>query len=54
MAKNLLKSKSVWTAIAGLVTAAGAYATGEITGTVFVGSIFAALQMIFLRDAVNK
>jgi hypothetical protein len=52
--KTLLNQKTTWAAIAQIVTAAGAYATGEITGVVFAGAILAGLQVIFLRQAVNK
>ena len=53
MKKSLLKRKTVWGAIAGLVMAGGAYSTGEINGAAFVASIWACIEIIFIRDALN-
>jgi len=54
MKKSLLTQKTTWTAIAQIVAAAGAYATGEIGFAAFAGAILLGLQMIFLRQAVNR
>lgn len=52
--KDLLKSKTFWTAIAALVAAIGGYLTGEIDITTAVQSGVAALLAIFLRHGIAK
>ena len=51
---ELLKSKTFWTAVAGIITAVGAYSTGEIDLATAVQGVFAALIVIFLREGVRK
>lgn len=51
---ELLRSKTFWTAVAGIITATGAYFTGEITLATAIQSVFAALVVIFLREGVRK
>jgi hypothetical protein len=48
------KQKTTWTAIGGGVTAIGGYLTGEISLIAAMGSVFAALAVIFGRQGIEK
>jgi hypothetical protein len=50
----MLKSKTVWTGIAGIVTAAGGYYTGALAPAEAMQLGFVSLQTIFLRAGVAK
>lgn len=52
--KELLKSKTFWTGIAGILTAAGGYFTGDIEAQNAIQIAVAALASIFIRDAIAK
>lgn len=50
--RELLKSKTFWTGVAGIVGAAGGYATGSIDmGTAFQTGLVSVLS-IFIRDGI--
>jgi hypothetical protein len=51
---ELLKSKTVWTGIAGLVAAIGGYFTGELDIGVAIQTGIACLLGIFLRAGIAK
>jgi len=51
---SLLKSKTVWTGIAGLVAAIGGYFTGEMNLGVAIQTGIGSLLAIFLRAGVEK
>lgn len=51
--KTLLRSKTFWTGIGGVVTSAGAYATGDITAYAAIMGALGSLAAIFIRDAVT-
>lgn len=48
----LLRSKTFWTGVAGLIAASGGYATGEMSGGVAVQTALTSLIGIFLRNSV--
>jgi len=52
--KNLIKSKTTWTGIAGIIAAIG----GAVTGTMDIGTAIqtgiASLLAIFIRDGIEK
>jgi uncharacterized membrane protein len=50
----LLKQKTFWTAIAGMLTAGGGYVTGEIGVVGLVGAAFLGLGTIFGRQGIAK
>lgn len=50
--KNLIKTKTFWAGIAGLITAAGGAVTGELTTASAVQTGLISLIGIFLRDAL--
>lgn len=50
--KNLLKTKTFWAGIAGLITAVGGAVTGEIGTASAVQTGLISLLGIFLRDAL--
>jgi len=52
--KSLLKSKTVWASIGAIVTAAGAYATGDIGLYQFAQAIIYGLIAIFMRSGINE
>ena len=52
--KKLFKSKTFWTGIAGMSTAAGAYFEGSIGLTGLISAIFGGLGLIFMRMGVDK
>lgn len=52
--KELLKSKTFWTGIAGLITASGGYLTGEMDSGIAIQTAITSLLVIFLRDGINK
>jgi hypothetical protein len=51
---ELIKSKTVWTGVAGLVTAAAGYFTGEMDLVAALQTALASLAAIFMRQAVAK
>jgi hypothetical protein len=48
------KSKTFWTAIAGICTAAAGYCTGEIGLPALIGAVFGGLALIFTRQGIEK
>lgn len=50
----LYKQKTFWTAVAGILAAAGGYATGEIGVVGFAGAVFLGLGTIFGRQEIAK
>jgi hypothetical protein len=48
------KQKTTWTAVAGIAAAIGGYLTGEISATVTIGGVLAALVTIFGRQGIEK
>ena len=52
--KNISGKKTYFTAAAAVLTAFGAYFTGEVDLTVTIQSVFAALMVIFLRKGVSS
>jgi len=54
MDKKWIKQKTSWTAIAGMVTAVGAYVAGEIELSTLIEALFAGMSFIFLRQGVKK
>lgn len=50
----MLRSKTVWTGIAGIVAAAGGYFTGEIELATAVQAGVGCLLAIFLRQGIDK
>ena len=54
MDTSFLSQKTTWTAIAGMMTAAGAYVAGEIELATLIEGIFAGMSFIFLRQGVRK
>ena len=54
MNTNLLKTKTTWAGIAGIVGAAGAYFTGEIELATALQTGIGCLIAIFLRDGIEK
>lgn len=53
MMKKWYKQKTTWTAIAGIVTAVGAYFSGDVELGNTVQLVFAGLVAIFLRQGVE-
>ena len=51
---KLIKSKTFWAGAAGLLTAGGGYATGDIDSTTALQVGFTALISIFLRQGIEK
>lgn len=51
---KLFGSKTFWTALIALGSSGTALAFGEIGVKEFAVAVFAALQTIFLRDAISK
>lgn len=51
---DLLKSKTFWAGIAGIITAAGGYYTGEFSPAAAIQTALGSLIAIFLRDGVRK
>lgn len=54
MLKRLLKTKTFWTGMAGLLTAGGGYATGEMLGAQAIQLALGSIMAIFIRDGVAK
>jgi hypothetical protein len=52
--KKTSGKKTYFTAAAAVLTAFGAYFTGEVDLTVTIQSVFAALMVIFLRKGVSS
>lgn len=51
---NLLKSKTVWTAIGGVVASIGGYMVGDISTGAALNTIVTSLVGVFLRSAIDK
>ena len=51
---ELIKSKTFWTGVAGLVTAAGGYLSGEASLMTAIYGALGSLAAIFLRTGVEK
>jgi len=51
---SLLKSKVVWTSLAGVATAVGAYFSDELTMQQMMMAVFAGLYAIFNRHSQMK
>jgi hypothetical protein len=49
---ELLKSKTVWTGVAGVVAAASAYFTGQVGLYPAIMSALGSLAAVFIKDAV--
>ncbi|MBU0907748.1 MAG: hypothetical protein KKE05_06350 [Nanoarchaeota archaeon] len=49
---TLLKSKTFWAAIAGIITAVGAYLTGEMELATAIQTGIGCLLAIFIRDGI--
>ena len=54
MQKNWYQSKTVWTGVLGVLSAATAFATGETDLANSIQLAITSLIGIFLRTAVNK
>lgn len=54
MHKELLKSKTAWTGLAAIVSAAGGFFTGTIDAATAMQTAITGLVAIFLRDAMVK
>ncbi len=52
--KSWLKSKTVWAGVGAILTAAGAYLSGEMTGAAAIQTGFTGLIGIFLRLGLLK
>lgn len=52
--KSLLKSKTVWTGIAGVVTAAGGYFTGSMDANTAIQLAVTSILAIFIRSGINE
>jgi len=52
--QDLIKTKTFWGGIAGLVAAAGAYFTGDIDVGQAIQMVVTSLLAIFLRDGIKK
>ena len=48
------KSKTFWTALAGLIASIGGYIAGEINLQTLYLSLFAVLSVIFMRHGIAK
>lgn len=51
---ELLKTKTFWTGVAGLITAIAAYCTGEMNAGAAIQTGIGSLMAIFLRDGMRK
>lgn len=54
MAKPLLRQKTFWTGFIGLVTAFGAYHTGDMTAAQAIQTALGSLLAIFIRQGMNQ
>jgi len=54
LAHDFWRSKTTWTGVLALVAAAAGYLTGELSTAQAVAAAFAAIQSVWLRDAVRK
>ena len=54
LAGDFWKSKVTWTGFAAVVTAVGAVVSHAVDPVTGIVGIFAALQTIFIRDALKK
>jgi hypothetical protein len=52
--KTLVKTKTFWTGVSGLVVAAGGVATGTMDPGTAIQTAIGSLIAIFLRDGVAK
>lgn len=52
--KDLLKTKTFWAGVTGLIAACGGYMTGDITGGAAIQTALTAIMGIFIRDALTK
>ena len=50
----MLKSKTFWTAIAGMATAIGSYFAGDMSLETTLLAVFQGLLAIFLRHGIQK
>jgi len=53
MAKPLGRQKTFWAGLAGIIAAAGAYATGDMTSAQAIQTALGSLLAIFLRQGGN-
>jgi hypothetical protein len=53
-ARDFWKSKTTWSAIVAIITALGAWASGELDWRMAVGAAFYALFQAFRRDTSAK
>ena len=51
---DFFQSKTTWTALLVILTAACAYIEGNLDGKVTVGGIFLAMLVAFVRDTLQK
>lgn len=51
---SLLKSKTFWAGVAGLIGATAGYFSGQLTPNEAIAAAFASIQTIFIRDAIRK
>jgi len=54
MSKPLLRQKTFWAGLAGLITAAGTYHTGDMTAAQAIQTALGCLLAMFLRQGVNQ
>lgn len=54
MFKRLLKSKTFWTGIAGMLGAVSGYFTGEIEVSSAIQIGLGSIMAIFIRDGIEK
>jgi len=50
----IYKTKTFWTAVAGIVTAVGGYLAGELGAMATIGACLAGLSIIFTRQGIEK
>lgn len=51
---GLLKTKTFWTAVAGVVSTIGAYYTGDVDKVTALQTVFGGLLAVFLRQGMLK
>lgn len=54
MDKNLLKTKTFWAGVAGIVAAVGGYLSGTMDANTAFQTGLGSLMAIFLRDGMTK
>ena len=52
--KDLLKKKTFWASLSGIIGAIGAYATGAVDASTALQTGLGCLIAIFMRDAIRK